>query len=131
MAFCGYLYINEPSEDVFIVPQDYRGNITVIYGQKEGAEKEFEGSKRIYRIPKGGVLKTQFRVKGNATSLGTYYYEDDEKRRTPLKTYTSTGPLPDSTAIYVHRMITGISTDATGYTYRFHKAFVGRQNEVP
>ncbi len=129
MAFCAFIYINEPSDDVFIIPNNYRGYIKVIYGQEDGVAKEFEDDKRIYRIPGDGVLRTQFRIKGNSLSLGTYYYENNQKERTKLKTYTSVKPFPDSTAIYVHDMILGVRTDEAGNRYEYHEAAIGTQTD--
>ena len=72
-------FINLPSSDTFIIPKDFRGTIYVYYDQVNGVEKEFDGSRRIYRIPQDGILLTKFSLKGGVIDLsGSRFYLVDE-----------------------------------------------------
>ncbi len=52
-------------KETFYIPQNYTGPIAIVFDQKNGVEKEYKDGRRIYRIPKSGVLYTQLsRVKG-------------------------------------------------------------------
>ncbi|QMU65411.1 MAG: hypothetical protein GKR88_14710 [Flavobacteriaceae bacterium] len=49
------------AEDIIrLIPEGYIGPVLVVFDQKNGEPKEYEDGKRVYRIPKSGVLKTQF-----------------------------------------------------------------------
>ncbi len=51
----------QTAEDtVRLIPEGYVGPVLIIFNQKDGEPKDYEGGKRIYRIPESGVLKTQF-----------------------------------------------------------------------
>jgi hypothetical protein len=52
---------NKPFEpESHFLPKGYRGPVVIIYNQKDGLIKEYLDGRRIYRIPKSGILKTQF-----------------------------------------------------------------------
>ncbi len=53
--------IKEQTEVIWLVPKDYKGAIGVYYDyDEEGTDIEYEGNKRVYRIPEDGILKTKF-----------------------------------------------------------------------
>ena len=43
---------NQTEDTVVLIPEGYVGPVLVIYGQTDGAEKEYENGKRVYRIPR-------------------------------------------------------------------------------
>jgi len=62
LAFVGYSFYNSfTTPERYLIPEDYRGSVMVIFNQKDGQKKEFEGKRRLYRIPSTGVLFTQFK----------------------------------------------------------------------
>lgn len=79
--------INLPSSDTFLIPKNFRGIVYVYYDQNNGIEKEFEGSRRVYRIPKDGILLTKFDLKGDEIDLSNskFYLVDEKGSRTLLK----------------------------------------------
>ena len=90
LPFAIYLVIyliNSPSSDTFLIPKDFRGTVYVYYEQVNGAEKEYEGSRRIYRIPMDGILLTKFDLKGGVINLSDsrFYLVDEKAKRTELK----------------------------------------------
>ena len=56
---------------VILIPDRYEGVVTIIYDVKDGAAKEFENGKQVFRIPSSGVLKTQL-------SLDTTWVNSDD-----------------------------------------------------
>lgn len=79
--------INLPSSDTFLIPKNFRGTVYVFYDQINGVEKEYEGSRRIYRIPKDGILLTKFHLKGGIIDLSAsrFYLVDERDNRKELK----------------------------------------------
>lgn len=130
LAFYIYIQLNKPSDDIFIIPENYKGVVRVIYDQKDGAVEEFEEDKRVYRIPNNGILKTRFKVKGNSIKEGVYYYENDEKERVIIKTYYGAKPVLDSTAIYVHHGVSGTRTNKDGKTIYYKEVIIGTEGDV-
>jgi hypothetical protein len=52
-------------KETFYIPQGFTGTVAVIFDQKDGAPKEYNEGRRIYRIPRNGVLYTTLHdVKG-------------------------------------------------------------------
>jgi len=61
-TFVGYSFYNSfMTPERYLIPEDYRGSVIVIFNQKDGQKKEYEGKRRLYRIPSTGVLFTQFK----------------------------------------------------------------------
>jgi hypothetical protein len=46
--------------EIFLVPNNYQGEILVLFDQSNGDSVEYLNGKRIYRIPQDGILFTQF-----------------------------------------------------------------------
>lgn len=62
----------------YLLPDGFTGAFVVVFNQKEGTPKEYENGKRIYRIPKNGVLFTQFDIDFRVftpESSKTYYVD--------------------------------------------------------
>jgi hypothetical protein len=123
LAFYLLLQSNETSEDIFIIPENFKGTMVVIYDQENGAKKEFEKGKRVYRIPKDGVLKTQFKIKGKGLSYGEYFFETKEKKRIKIKRYL------DSTEVYVKDWEFGISSGGKYKKHTFQRAIIGTMKD--
>lgn len=79
-SFIG-LYVTKPDKELFLIPDGYRGNVIVIYNQKDGIKEEYEGGRRVYRIPKTGVLFSQFKDEEGIINQEYYYVSVDGKRR--------------------------------------------------
>ena len=88
LTYYVYYKVNEPSKDIFLIPQNYRGKVAIIYDQKNGENEEYEGKYRIYKIPENGILKTKFKVKGDVWNIGdAKYYFVYNNKRIPIKQY--------------------------------------------
>jgi hypothetical protein len=73
---------SQVSEDTIrLIPEGYQGTILIIFNQKDGAPKEYEGNNRIYRIPESGVLKTQFKPDYGVQKNKFFYLNDEGERK--------------------------------------------------
>jgi hypothetical protein len=81
--------VTDASHDIFLIPEGFRGQVIVLYGQSDGQPKEFDGNWRIYRVPQSGILKTQFQLKGDVINLGRtkYFFIDKNGGKTAIKAY--------------------------------------------
>lgn len=129
IAFYIFIQVNKASEDVFIIPENFKGTIAIVYGQENGNEKEFENGKRLYRIPKNGILKTQFELKGETANFGEYYFETDEDKRIRIKSFPYDQPFPDSKKIYVHNWNLGNASDSEGNKFTYQTATIGTKTD--
>ena len=66
--------------EVNLIPPNFRGVVYILFDQTQGNGKEYEGGKRIYRIPRSGVLKTKFSAQTGMTRLPEYYWNFGENR---------------------------------------------------
>lgn len=118
--FIGFLYfeINSASNDIFLIPQDYRGQVLILYGQENGQPKEFEKLWRVYRIPENGTLKTQFKLKGNYinNSGSKYYFVDKNGNRELIKQYCEFCEDRDTTTVQV--IFGSLGSSSSGATFQ-------------
>jgi hypothetical protein len=76
----------EPEE--YLIPAGFAGKVNILFGRSDGTAKEYEGGRRVYKIPSTGILLTQF----NATAgfIDRKYYSVDEGgRRAGLEVFKS------------------------------------------
>ena len=64
---------------VYILPDNYQGNVCIIFNQPTGRASEYAGKTRIYRIPVNGLLRTQFESNHGSYSVITYCYSSQFK----------------------------------------------------
>lgn len=103
LTLYGLIAKNSASYDIFLIPDGYREQVVIEYGVQDGAEKEFEGKWRVYRVPDSGHLKTMVTVKGNLIQLSgsKYFYVDKNGNRKELKHYCEHWKDKDTTNIQV------------------------------
>ena len=72
----------------FIIPEGYKGEVTIFYNQDKGQPEKYEGGRRLLVIPPTGVLLTRFQIEhGNSRNYDYYYISKDGKRK-PLRIYS-------------------------------------------
>ena len=64
-------------KEVFFIPEDYRGTVNIIYGQKCGAKLNVENDTITYNIPKDGILIISNEYKSGYIDH-TYYFVDKQ-----------------------------------------------------
>lgn len=70
-------------QEVYILPQGFKGIVLIAYDQADGLEDVKEDGKLIYKIPQNGVLKLK-RKEATVLSQSWYYFEDKQGNRTEL-----------------------------------------------
>lgn len=78
----------KPEPETYLIPKGFTGRVNVIFDRKDGAPKQYENGRRIYQIPKSGILLTQFTDEyGIIDHL--YYFIDSNGNRSPAKIVSS------------------------------------------
>jgi len=126
--------------EIFLIPENYKGTIYIIYNQKDGVDKEYENGKRVYRIPSNGILLTKFRDEYGIINQEYYYLTKDNTRRrlTIMDTRDFNEewtlqknphePSRDSLAIF-NPATTGTMGDKNE-EYKFQQTFIGTYNDI-
>jgi hypothetical protein len=68
----------------YLLPEDFRGVVYVVFNQENGKEKEYEGIHRVYRIPESGILFTQFSQNEEVYSFQEFFFVDRNDARREL-----------------------------------------------
>jgi hypothetical protein len=122
-----------------LIPDNYQGDIYIIYNQSHGAPEEFDGNSRIYRIPANGILFTKFKMENYTADQQYSYVSVDGKKKKLVQ--ISTGdfnepwsyiknpkePSRNSIAIIDGGIIW--STMSSGSSYEYQHSFVGTYNQ--
>jgi hypothetical protein len=89
LLFTGCTESTQCEEEIYLVPEGFRGKIMVFFDQEDGQEAEYENSARVYRIPRSGFIKSQFPKNGGCMNDGRirFFYEDNTGNRAPLEYY--------------------------------------------
>lgn len=83
---------NNMEGEIHYIPKGFTGRIYIIFDDKNGLPKEYLRNRRLYKIPKSGILRTQFKANYgwiNSDKDQNFYYIDNNKE-IPLKKYIST-----------------------------------------
>jgi hypothetical protein len=124
---------------ICLIPENYCGDVYIIYDQPSGRNAEFDGNNRIYRIPDNGILFTKFKME-NYTADQQYYYDTPEGKRKKL-IQISTGDFNEPWSYHKNQMEPsrnkiaiidgGIiwSTMSPGCSYEYQHSFVGTYNQ--
>lgn len=67
-------YTQKAPDVIYVIPDNYRGNICILFNQSNGTNQEYSGTRRVYRIPANGLLKTQFQSNHGDYVIATYCY---------------------------------------------------------
>jgi hypothetical protein len=135
-----FLYRNlTHSPAIFLIPENFHGDLYVVYDQDHGTGQEFDGMSRLYRIPKTGILFTKFKPEPCTTDQ-EYFYVTARGNRKKLKEQTSgdfNGPWTEknnpnwisqnSNMIFDGGVIW--STISAKSTYDYQHAFVGTYDQ--
>jgi hypothetical protein len=126
----------------YLIPEGYKGHVYVIFNQKNGQKIEFEGRRRIYRIPKTGVLFTQFKDEegwmdedyyyitgtGKRIKLGIFDVRDYDEEWSPKKNHIE--PSRDSLAVFNPGTMGTIGNSDDKKSKIYIELFVGTYNDI-
>ncbi|OAE94031.1 hypothetical protein SU65_01605 [Flavobacterium psychrophilum] len=80
-------------QQIIVVPKNFKGYIILIHNQKDGMPTKYKGKKRIYEIPKNGILKTQFDTNDGWQEFSEFYY-DKIIPENKLSSFAEIGKVP-------------------------------------
>lgn len=72
---------NEP--ETFLIPSSYRGKVHVLFDEQCGQNEVYENGRRIYNVPAGGILLTQFKDEYGFIDQ-QYFFVDSLGRRVAI-----------------------------------------------
>ena len=82
-TFLLMIQLNKAEPETFLIPQDFRGKITIFYEESCGEKPIYESGRRIYKFPENGILITNFkRTKGIIDQ--EFYFVDENGMRTRI-----------------------------------------------
>lgn len=86
LMFTGCTDTPQCEEEIYLVPEGFRGKVMVFFGQADGQTIEYENTARLYHIPASGIIKSQFPKNGGCMGDGRiqFFYEDSLGTRQPL-----------------------------------------------
>ena len=68
--------------EIFMIPENYKGVIVVVFNQASGEEIFYDGGRRVYSIPKNGILRTKFKKTIHGKINQQYFYVDQNGNKT-------------------------------------------------
>ncbi len=104
---------------MYYIPNQFIGNVIIVFDQPNGKPAEYKEGKRVYRISPNGVLMTQFAPNHGWHSSDEYWYTDT--RYNPQKLLRYIGKTSDAdrmsidTVCYNLEPITDSNTPRTHY----------------
>jgi len=140
LGYVGFSILNAFEQpETFLIPEDFKGVVYIIYDDQIGEPKEFEGFRRVYRIPETGVLFTNFKQTQGIHNRKFYYVSKTGKRnelgildyRHYNESYTinprPTEPPKDSLAVFTPE----VSVEVTLKTKNYYTTFtVGKYQDI-
>lgn len=78
---------NRGTYDLYLIPEGYEGDITVIYNVKDAPKLEKEGEFDIIPVPTNGRYETSNPMYDYGEVIDQYYYVDQKGNRTRLIRY--------------------------------------------
>jgi hypothetical protein len=70
--------------ETFLLPKDFTGMVIVLFNQKDGQPPKYENRRRVYEIPKDGILRTQFPFNEGWHDSSRYFYVNGNKVEIPF-----------------------------------------------
>lgn len=140
LGYVGFSILNAFARpETFLLPDKFKGVVYVIYDEQIGEPKEYEGLRRVYRIPNTGVLFTKFpqtqgihnrkfyyvNQKSDRNELGIFDYREYNEKYTINPRPTE--PPRDSLAVFTPE----VSVDIMLKTKNYYTTFtVGRYQDI-
>lgn len=143
-GFVAFTFLNAMEiPERYLIPENFRGVVYVVFDQENGKEKEYEGIHRVYRIPESGILFTQFSQNEDVYSFQEFFFVDSHGTRKELGVLDNrhfnwpntinprtTEPPRDSLVVFNQRT-TGRILASDGQNYYNYKALtIGKYNEI-
>ncbi len=82
--------------ETHLLPDGFVGRVIIFFDRSDGKAKEYDNDKRIYRIPKNGILKTNFSSNDGFLKYSerNFFYIDNAGKIKPISTsWTKNGEV--------------------------------------
>lgn len=81
VSFCFLLSdcTRKTNNALYLLPDNFQGNVIILFNQLGGANPEYLDGFRVYRIPHSGVLKTKFESGHGNYAIAKYCYASQFK----------------------------------------------------
>lgn len=144
VGFVVFTYLNAMEiPERYLLPEDFRGVVYVVFDQEKGEEKEYEGIHRVYRIPESGILITQFSENEDVFSFQEFFFENRNGELTELGVLDKrdfngpniinpkpTEPPKDSLVVF-NQKTSGRILASDGQSYYNYKALtIGKYDQI-
>lgn len=110
---------------IYIIPKGYTGEIILVFNYPTGKEKVYKHKKRVYQIPKSGLLTTKFLATYGYLYDKYYYVGKDNDTLEILPSYNVTNP--EESCIY--RTVTS-TAEIKGTTYEVSAFKVCKKKDI-
>jgi len=140
LGYVGFSILNAfARSETFLIPEDFKGVVYIIYDGRIGEAEEFEGLRRVYKIPETGVLFTKFRQTEGIHNRKFYFLTNNGERkevgildyREYNEKYTinprPTEPRRDSLAVFTPQITFDIMLNSKNYYTAFT---VGKYKDI-
>jgi len=85
LLILGSVYIwNKGDNETYLIHSGYTGPIIIAYDFKDGEPEQYKNGRRLYKIPKSGVLKTRFDKNTGWSDMPKFFYIDEDNTRKSL-----------------------------------------------
>jgi len=78
-------YYNRPEAETYLIPNDFKGEFRVVYGEKNGQNPPMENGRRLLKVPANGVLVIQPEFKDGKVDQ-QFFLVDRKGKRTAIST---------------------------------------------
>jgi hypothetical protein len=121
---------NAGDKEAIIVPKEFKGYIVIIYNQKTGSPSQYNNGKRIYKIPQGGIYKTQLASNEGLKDIPEFYYEEMTKEK-QLPSYVEFDKIPPNVVVGFMGARASANKDYEGkQTIEYSLYYVGMKEDI-
>ncbi len=102
----------------YYIPNQFIGNVIVVFNQSSGKPAEYKAGKRVYRIPQNGVLMTQFAPSHGWHISDEYWYTNTRYNSQKLLHYV--GKISDADRMSIDTVCCNLEPITDSNTPRTH-----------
>lgn len=66
--------------EIFLIPEGVK-KVIILFSQENGEDKQYDGDRRVYNIPKNGVLYSKFEAPATGSVLNQHFIYTDAQGR--------------------------------------------------
>lgn len=128
IVFSLFINCKRGEEEIYIIPENFVGQILVIYNQKDGIKPSYNNGKRVYYIPSNGVLKTQFGENSGWSNFPECYIGNiDNGEKIEVVAYGDNFPNNEKVACC---FTSGSVKQTDNIVIKYFKFFIGIEEQI-